>query len=56
VPSLSSQVRRLHDSGLSGWNLLWAGVPYIGGIIMLILTLRDSEKGSNKWGPNPKGE
>ena len=56
VPSFSSQVRRFHDSGLSGWNILWSAFPYIGGIIILVLTLRDSEKGQNKWGPNPKGQ
>ena len=56
VPSLSSQIRRLHDSGLSGWNILWAAFPSLGGLILLVLTLRDSEKGPNKWGPNPKGQ
>ncbi len=56
IPSLSVGVRRLHDIGKSGWNALWGLIPIIGAIYLLILTIKDSEFGDNKYGPNPKGE
>jgi uncharacterized membrane protein YhaH (DUF805 family) len=54
IPSLSVTVRRLHDTGKSGWWILISLIPLIGGIVILIFTLMDSEPGSNKYGPNPK--
>src|SRR3954454_5078562 len=33
VPALAVAVRRLHDSDKSGWFLLFALVPFVGGII-----------------------
>jgi uncharacterized membrane protein YhaH (DUF805 family) len=54
IPSLALSVRRLHDTGRSGYNLFWAFLPIIGGIILLVYFLTDS-KGDNKYGPNPKG-
>lgn len=48
IPTLASGVRRMHDVGKSGWYLL---IP----IYSLILAFTDSQPGSNKWGPNPKG-
>ncbi|EYB68823.1 hypothetical protein DEIPH_ctg017orf0197 [Deinococcus phoenicis] len=55
VPSLAVGVRRLHDTGRSGWWMLIGLIPFVGGIILLIFTVMDSQPGSNKWGPNPKG-
>ncbi len=54
IPSLAVGVRRLHDVGKSGWMLLIAFIPIIGGIWLLVLYLTDSQLGTNKWGPNPK--
>ncbi len=56
IPSLAVGIRRLHDSGKSGWWYLIAFVPFIGGLWLLVLLCMDSEFGQNKWGPNPKGE
>lgn len=42
LPSLSAAVRRLHDIGKSGWNVLWIFLPIIGQIYLLILLLRGS--------------
>jgi uncharacterized membrane protein YhaH (DUF805 family) len=53
VPNLSVAVRRLHDSGKSGWYYLWSLLPIAGGIIVLIRLCKDSE-GDNQWGPSPK--
>lgn len=54
IPSLAIAVRRLHDVGKSGWMLLIGLIPLVGAIWLLILLLRDSEAGENKYGPNPK--
>jgi uncharacterized membrane protein YhaH (DUF805 family) len=54
IPSLAITVRRLHDSGKSGWWLLLNLIPYIGWFVILIFTCFDSNPGENKWGPNPK--
>ena len=53
-PWLSAIIRRLHDVGHSGVYILWALVPFIGGIIILYATLKDSEAGSNDYGDSPK--
>lgn len=54
VPSLAVSVRRLHDVGKSGWNLLIGLIPLLGAIWLLVLFATDSQEGSNEWGPNPK--
>jgi uncharacterized membrane protein YhaH (DUF805 family) len=55
IPSLSLLLRRLHDSGKSGWFLFVILIPIIGWIWLLVLLCSDSENGPNKWGENPKG-
>lgn len=55
IPSLMVGIRRLHDTGRSGWWLLISLVPLVGGLILLVFFLFDSEPGSNEYGPNPKG-
>lgn len=42
-PFVAVSVRRLHDSGLSGWNFLWRFIPYIGSIITFFLMIRKSK-------------
>ena len=54
IPSLAVGVRRLHDIGRSGWWLLISLVPFIGAIVLLLYSVRDSEPGENVYGPNPK--
>lgn len=54
LPTIAVSVRRLHDIGNSGWWLLIIFVPFVGGLIMLIFTIRNSDPGSNQYGPNPK--
>ncbi|WP_424767616.1 DUF805 domain-containing protein [Paenibacillus sp. sgz302251] len=53
LPSLAVSVRRLHDTGRSGWWLLISLIPLVGGIILLVFMCLDSEE-NNKYGPNPK--
>jgi uncharacterized membrane protein YhaH (DUF805 family) len=55
LPSLSVTVRRLHDSGHSGWWYWIVLIPLIGIIILLVLLLLPSDRGQNRFGPNPRG-
>jgi len=54
IPSLAVSVRRLHDTGRSGWWLLVALIPLIGVIVLLVFTVQDSHQGANEYGENPK--
>lgn len=54
LPSIAVAVRRLHDTGRSGWWYLISLVPLAGGIVLLVFTLQDSEPGANQYGPSPK--
>lgn len=54
VPSLSLLWRRLHDTGRSGWWFLFAFVPLVGSITLLVFMCLDGEAGENKYGHNPK--
>src|SRR5688572_2891477 len=54
LPTLAVGVRRLHDTGRSGWWMLLALVPIIGPIVLFVFSVLDSEPGDNRYGPNPK--
>jgi uncharacterized membrane protein YhaH (DUF805 family) len=54
IPALSITIRRLHDIGRSGWWYFIAFVPLIGGIILFVFMLLDSDSERNEYGPNPK--
>lgn len=56
LPSLAVGVRRLHDTGRSGWWTLVGVIPIIGAIVLLIFMAQDSQSGNNEYGPNPKQE
>lgn len=54
LPSLAVFVRRLHDTGRSGW-WFWLGlIPLIGAIVLLVFMCLDSDPESNDYGPSPK--
>lgn len=55
VPNLAVAVRRLHDTGRSGWWLLVGLVPVLS-IVILVFYLQNSSPGENQYGPNPKEE
>ena len=54
IPSIAVTVRRLHDSGRTGWWALIAFVPVIGILVLLYFLIQDSEEGSNQYGVSPK--
>lgn len=56
VPMISAAVRRLHDTGRSGWFYLLAFIPFIGGFIGIVLLAVDGEPGPNRFGPDPRFE
>ena len=53
IPLFTVGVRRLHDTGRSGFHYLWSVVPFIGSLIVLALMLADGTKGRNQYGDNP---
>ncbi|WP_229956802.1 DUF805 domain-containing protein [Parasphingorhabdus litoris] len=54
IPSLAVGVRRLHDTGRSGWWMLLIFAIIIGWIVLLIFFVTDSDSGNNAYGPSPK--
>ena len=55
VPSLAVLVRRLHDTGRSGWWIAVVLIPLLGELTLLLFTLDDSQDHPNAWGPPPPG-
>lgn len=54
IPLLAVTWRRLHDIGLSGAWFLLSFIPGTGGLILFVMTLLDSQPGSNRFGPPTK--
>ena len=54
VPSIAVGVRRLHDTGRTGWWMLLGLIPIIGALVLIYFFVLDSTPGSNEYGPNPK--
>jgi uncharacterized membrane protein YhaH (DUF805 family) len=54
LPSLAVLVRRLHDTGRSGWWVLIGLIPLAGAIVLLVFAVLDSEPNANAYGANPK--
>jgi uncharacterized membrane protein YhaH (DUF805 family) len=53
LPSISVLVRRLHDTGRSGWWYWIALVPLVGPILLLIWLCTRGTFGGNEYGPDP---
>ncbi len=54
ITSVTVLIRRLHDTGRTGWWILLSFIPLVGSIVLFIFTVLDSTPGANKYGPNPK--
>jgi uncharacterized membrane protein YhaH (DUF805 family) len=55
IPCIALTVRRLHDTGRSGWWIFISAVPLIGSIAMIIFEVLPGDVGDNGYGPDPKG-
>ncbi|WP_030490472.1 DUF805 domain-containing protein [Micromonospora chokoriensis] len=55
LPALALTVRRLHDTGRTGWWLLIGLVPLVGGIVLFVFYVSDGTYGPNRFGASPKG-
>jgi len=57
VPNIAVTVRRLHDADLSGWLYLLNLIPYVGGLVVLVLTVLPSEPNGARFDrpPTPYG-
>ena len=54
VPNVAVSIRRLHDTGKSGWwQLLWILI-IIGWIPLIIFLAKDSDIGDNEYGASDK--
>jgi uncharacterized membrane protein YhaH (DUF805 family) len=51
IPNLSLGIRRLHDTGRSGWWSLIAMVPLFGALALLVFYLLPSQPHENRFGP-----
>ncbi|MGY5030499.1 DUF805 domain-containing protein [Streptomyces sp. 900116325] len=54
LPNLGVFVRRLHDTGRSGWWILFGIIPAVGGITLLVFSCLEGERSQNAYGPDPK--
>lgn len=54
IPGLAVVIRRLHDTGKSGWYILFAFIPLVGGIILIVFLATEGDRGPNEYGSDPK--
>ena len=54
LPALAVSVRRLQDTGKSGWFVLLGSIPLVGALILIYFYVQDSQPGENQCGANPK--
>lgn len=53
LPAISVLVRRLHDTGRSGWWYWILLVPLVGVLLLLWWLTRPGDQGPNAYGPDP---
>jgi len=56
IPCFAVTVRRLHDIGKSGLEVLLCLIPFAGGIWLFILLMLNGDPEENEYGENPKLE
>ncbi|MEU5918678.1 DUF805 domain-containing protein [Streptomyces sp. NPDC004288] len=54
LPHLGVTVRRLHDTGRSGWTVLLGLIPLVGAVILIAFLATEGERNDNAYGPSPK--
>ena len=53
VPSVTLLVRRLHDTGRSGWTAWLFLIPAVGLLVLIFFLAQPSDTASNRYGPPP---
>jgi uncharacterized membrane protein YhaH (DUF805 family) len=53
LPAVSVMVRRLHDTGRSGWWFWITLIPLIGGLVLIVWLATPGDAGANDYGPDP---
>ena len=56
VPGLAIMTRRFHDAGFSGWMGLMGLVPLVGWVVVAVFMALPSERGDNRYGPDPRSK
>ncbi|WBQ02291.1 DUF805 domain-containing protein [Kribbella sp. CA-293567] len=54
LPSIGVAIRRMHDTGRSGWWVLINLVPCVGFIVFIVFAAQEGNAGDNQYGPDPK--
>ena len=49
MPAVAAGIRRLHDTGRSGWWLLIAFVPFVGAIVLIVFLASESQPERNQY-------
>ncbi len=55
VPGIAVTIRRLHDTGRSGWWYFISFIPFVGVIVLIVFLCEDGTAGKNIYGLDPKG-
>ncbi|MFM8304410.1 MAG: DUF805 domain-containing protein [Actinomycetota bacterium] len=50
IPGFAVAIRRLHDTDKSGWFLLFALIPCVGLIILIVFLATEGTRGPNRFG------
>ena len=54
IPGIAVGIRRLHDTGKTGWWLLIVLIPLVGIIVLIVFWATDSTPGANDYGMSEK--
>ncbi len=54
LPTIAITVRRLHDTGRSGWWYFINFLPFVGSFILFIFLVLEGHEQENQYGPNPR--
>ncbi|MGD0375710.1 MAG: DUF805 domain-containing protein [Streptosporangiaceae bacterium] len=54
LPFLAVEIRRLHDTGRTGWWWLFGLIPILGWIVLVIFCATGGAAGDNRYGPDPR--
>ena len=54
IPQWAVGIRRLHDTGRSGWWILIGFIPLIGALVLIYFFILEGTRGANQYGADPK--